>query len=133
MQEHLKKEGTIKLKKNSDALVYANNRFITFSNKGKYPLENLAEKSTRNAKLNFDPLFGEYIKSAVLITGQSQWNIKTNKSNGDGWNEISKWKMVVGAPPTLKKKVAGVLPTLKKKVVGVRPVLKKKVAGDYRS
>ena len=85
----LKKEGTIKLKKNSDALVYANNKFITFSNKGNYPLENLAEKSTRNAKLNFDPLFGEYIKSAILITGQSKWKIKTNKSKGDGWNEIS--------------------------------------------
>ncbi|MBK9643235.1 MAG: hypothetical protein IPO72_18625 [Saprospiraceae bacterium] len=49
----------------------------------------MAEKSTRNIKLNFDPLFGEYIKSAVLIL-DNQWNIKTNKSNGDGWNEISK-------------------------------------------
>ena len=100
----LKKEGTIKLKKNSDALVYANNRFITFSNKGKYPLENLAEKSTRNAKLNFDPLFGEYIKSAVLITGQSQWNIKTNKSNGDGWNEISKMENGGWGPTNPKEK-----------------------------
>ena len=100
----LKKEGTIKLKKNSDALVYANNRFITFSNKGKYPLENLAEKSTRNAKLNFDPLFGEYIKSAVLITGQSQWNIKTNKSEGDGWNEISTMENGGWGPTNPKEK-----------------------------
>ncbi|MBK9640499.1 MAG: hypothetical protein IPO72_04200 [Saprospiraceae bacterium] len=85
----LKKTATIDLKKNADAIIYANNRFVSLSDKGKYKIEELARSTMRNAKLNFDPLFGEYIKSAITITSQSGWNMKNNKSMGDGWSELS--------------------------------------------
>ena len=85
----LKKTATIDLKKNADAIIYANNRFVSLSDKGKYKIEELASSTMRNAKLNFDPLFGEYIKSAITITSQSGWNMKNNKSMGDGWSELS--------------------------------------------
>ena len=85
----LKKTATIQLKKNADAIIYVNNRFVSLNDKGKYKIEELASSGMRNAKLNFDPLFGEYIKSAITITSQSGWNMKSNKSMGDGWSELS--------------------------------------------
>ena len=75
-------KGKIILKEGDKVLLCSNGSFKTFDKKGTYPLSESADKSTRIATLNFDPLFGQYLNaSASIVMGVPS----KFKKQGDGW------------------------------------------------
>ena len=83
------KEGSkLILGKNSSVLLLKDGQFERYDGKGKFVLQPTPEGTTRVARRNFDPLFGQFIESSYRITfsriASGKWDVST-KRRGDGW------------------------------------------------
>ncbi len=76
------------LKKNQSVTLLMNGNFVTFKGKGKHILEKNEKEASKSTALNFDPLFGEFLKASFGIANQNIINGNigfVSKHAGDGW------------------------------------------------
>ena len=80
---------TFELCKKSSLVLLENDKFKFINNKGKYTTIPKTQEVSVPARLNFDPVFAEFLKASLAIVNHNvhhqNFKIKNDKSLGDGW------------------------------------------------
>jgi hypothetical protein len=90
----LKREGEIKLSKNTSVTLYCDGKFVDKSGKGDLKLTDIFPIGNSTGKNNFDLTFGDYTLAAFLMAANTSdkrdgWGGIGDKSGtGDGWGGI---------------------------------------------
>ena len=79
----LKNNNEISINKPKDSvLLFHNRKFFKIGNIGNYKLMEISKLASEPSLSSFEPLFGEFLKSSIIISIENNWNFA---KKGDGW------------------------------------------------
>ena len=82
-------KSTFELCKKSSLVMLENDKFKFINGKGDYTTLSKTQDASGPAKLNFDPVFAEFLKASLAIVNHNvhhqNFKIKNKNSLGDGW------------------------------------------------